>query len=226
MRCRTPFLHLNGGHPHIPRTTSQQTVDNRTKELRIHIIDIGLNELANSLTGFEPVIVEGDAENGKTLAASCIVCHGEDFSGHASERAPALSQLSDWYLQTQMQKFKHGIRGGDVGDSDGYAMKELMQDFSTQQMADLAAYIRTQNPKQPKATLDGDPVKGKELYNNCIACHQMDQHGNKELKAPGLAGLSDYDEKITCIIFVLTSWAFMKYSRLFQIFDFQSDFSS
>lgn len=155
-------------------------------------IDIGLNELANSLQGFEPTIVEGDAANGKTLAAACIVCHGEDFSGHASERAPSLSQLSDWYLQSQMQKFKQGIRGGDVNDADGFAMKELMQDFSTQQMADLSAYIRTQSSKQPKPTLDGDPVKGKVLYNNCFACHQPDGSGLKELKVPALAGLPDY----------------------------------
>ncbi|EDM28088.1 probable secreted glycosyl hydrolase [Lentisphaera araneosa HTCC2155] len=155
-------------------------------------IDIGLNELANSLTGFEPVIVEGDAANGKTLAAACIVCHGEDFAGHASERAPGLSQLSDWYLQSQMQKFKQGIRGGDVNDADGYAMKVLMQDFSTQQMADLSAYIRTQTIKQPKPTLAGDPVKGKVLYNNCFACHQPDGSGLKELKVPALTGLPDY----------------------------------
>lgn len=155
-------------------------------------IDIGLNELANSLTGFEAAIVEGDAEKGKILAKACIVCHGEDFSGHAAERAPSLSQLSDWYLQSQMQKFKQGIRGADVNDSDGYAMNILMQDYSTQQMADLAAYIRTKTFKQPKITLGGDPVKGKTLYNSCFACHQPDGGGLKALKAPAIAGLPDY----------------------------------
>jgi cytochrome c553 len=155
-------------------------------------IDIGLSELANSLQGFEADIIEGDAIKGKDLAKACIVCHGEDFSGHASERAPSLSQLSDWYLQGQMQKFKQGIRGGDVADADGYAMKVLMQDFSKQQMADLSAYIRTQKPKQPKATLDGNPVKGKAIYSTCFACHQADAGGLKALQVPALTGLPDY----------------------------------
>ena len=146
-------------------------------------IDLGLSELANSLQGFEPVIVEGDAENGKALATACIVCHGEDFSGHAAERAPALSQLSDWYLQGQMQKYKQGIRGADVTDADGYAMNVLMQDYSIQQMAYISAYIRTHIPKKPAATLEGNPEKGKLIYNTCLACHQPDGHGLKDLSS-------------------------------------------
>ncbi|MCH2205528.1 MAG: ThuA domain-containing protein [Lentisphaerales bacterium] len=155
-------------------------------------IDLGLSELANSLQGFEPVIVEGDAANGKVLAKACIVCHGEDFAGHAAERAPSMSQLSDWYMQAQMQKFKQGIRGGDVADADGYAMNTLMQNYSIQQMADLSAYIRTKSTKQPEATLGGDAEKGKALYISCVPCHQTNGFGNKDLKAPSLAGLPDY----------------------------------
>lgn len=67
-----------------------------------------------------------------------------------------------------------------------------MQDYSVQQMADLAAYIRMQTPRSPERTLDGDPVSGKKLYNSCFACHQPDGGGLKELKAPALAGLADY----------------------------------
>ena len=155
-------------------------------------IDLGLSDLANSLQGFEPVIVEGDAVKGKVLAKACIVCHGEDFSGHAAEKAPSISQLSNWYLQAQIQKFKQGIRGGDVADADGYAMNILMQNYSIQQMADLSAYIRTKTTKQPEATLGGDAEKGKALYISCVPCHQTNGFGNKDLKAPSLAGLPDY----------------------------------
>ena len=90
-----------------------------------------------------------------------------------------------------MQKFKHGIRGNDVADSDAFNMKVLMANYSHKQMADLAEYIRTFSPKQPEATQGGDPVKGKALYASCIACHGLDGRGNEALKAPSLLGLSD-----------------------------------
>jgi cytochrome c553 len=155
-------------------------------------LDLGLSRYHNQIQGFEAVILEGEISNGKKLSKSCIVCHGEDFSGYESERAPSLAQFSDWYLQSQLQKFKHGIRGGDVNDSDGYAMKVLMQNYSFQQIADLSAYISSLEPKNMVTTLVGDAKKGADLYKNCVSCHQADGLGNKDLQAPKLAGLSDF----------------------------------
>ncbi len=155
-------------------------------------LDLGLSRYHNQIQGFEAVILEGEISNGKKLSKSCIVCHGEDFSGYESERAPSLAQFSDWYLQSQLQKFKHGIRGGDVNDSDGYAMKVLMQNYSFQQIADLSAYINSLEPKNMVTTLVGDAKKGADLFKNCVSCHQADGLGNKDLQAPKLAGLSDF----------------------------------
>jgi cytochrome c553 len=154
-------------------------------------IDLGLTELANSLTGFEAEILIGNADRGKALTSSCISCHGNDFTGMVSERSPSLPQLSDWYMQSQMQKFKHNVRGYDVTDSDGTVMKALMQNYSHQQMADMVAYIRTFKPKEQAISLGGDPVKGKTHYQTCIACHQVDGKGNKLLNSPSLLGHSD-----------------------------------
>ena len=154
-------------------------------------IDLGLTELANSLTGFEAEILTGNADRGKVLASSCISCHGNDFTGMVSERSPSLPQLSDWYMQSQMQKFKHNVRGYEVTDSDGTVMKALMQNYSHQQMADMVAYIRTFKPKEQAISLGGDPLKGKTHYQTCIACHQVDGKGNKLLNAPSLLGHSD-----------------------------------
>ena len=108
-----------------------------------------------------------------------------------SERSPSLPQLSDWYMQSQMQKFKHNVRGYEVTDSDGMVMKGLMQEYSHQQMADMVAYIRTFKSKEQAISLGGDPVKGKTHYQTCIACHQVDGKGNKLLNAPSLLGHSD-----------------------------------
>jgi cytochrome c553 len=154
-------------------------------------IDLGLTELANSLTGFEAEILTGNADRGKALASSCISCHGNDFTGMVSERSPSLPQLSDWYMQSQMQKFKHNVRGYEVTDSDGNVMKALMQNYSHQQMADMVAYIRTFKSKEQTISLGGDPVKGKTHYQTCIACHQVDGKGNKLVNSPSLLGHSD-----------------------------------
>ncbi|MCH2175151.1 MAG: ThuA domain-containing protein [Lentisphaeria bacterium] len=154
-------------------------------------IDIGLSELVKDLKPFEVEVLEGDPENGKTYSASCVICHEKDFSGHVPERAPSLSQLQDWYLQGQMQKFKHGLRGYDVTDSDGSAMKSLMENYTHQQMADMVAYIKSFQAKPQKITLGGDPEKGKVLYTNCMACHGVNGSGNEALKSPNLTGLSD-----------------------------------
>ena len=154
-------------------------------------IDIGLNELANSIQGFSAEILEGNSERGQALTAACVICHATDFNGVAAQRTPPLTQLSDWYLQTQLQKFKHNVRGNDVSDSDGYLMKTLMVNYSHQQIADMVAHIKTHPHKPQSGSLGGDPIKGKEHYISCIACHQADGSGNQALKSPALTGLSD-----------------------------------
>ena len=154
-------------------------------------IDIGLSELANSIQGFEAKLLEGNAERGKALIPACVICHAPDFNGIAAQRTPPLSHLSDWYLQTQLQKFKHNVRGNDVSDSDGYLMKTLMANYSDQQLADIVAHIKTHPHKAPTNTLGGDPIKGKQLYTSCITCHQADGSGSRQLNSPALRGLSD-----------------------------------
>lgn len=156
-----------------------------------HGIDLGLSELANRIKGFEAKILEGNAERGKELARACIVCHGSDFSGIPAQRTPSLPQFSTWYLQTQLQKYRHNIRGYDVSDADGFLMKTLMSNYSHQQIADLAAFIKTFQVRPQTITLGGDPEKGKALYANCVTCHKENAQGNRTLQAPRLAGLSD-----------------------------------
>ena len=154
-------------------------------------IDIGLSELANSIKGFEAKIVKGDATKGKVPTTACIVCHSPDFTGVLEHRSPSLPQLSTWYLQSQLQKFKHNVRGNDATDSDGFMMKALMRSYSHQQIADMVAYIKTHKPKAHPITLGGDPVRGKALYVSCIDCHQANGRGKPELKSPSIVGHSD-----------------------------------
>ena len=129
---------------------------------------------------------------GKEYSKSCVGCHGKNFTGLISERSPSLPQLSNWYMQGQLQKYKQNILGYKVEDSDGYSMSTLMKDYSNQQIADMVSYIKTFQPRKQLNILNGDLENGKIEYQlNCMACHQENGKGNKQLHAPNLVGLSD-----------------------------------
>ena len=40
----------------------------------------------------------------------CTVCHGSQLKGNVNIGAPRLTGLSQWYIERQLKKFKHGLR--------------------------------------------------------------------------------------------------------------------
>ena len=87
-------------------------------------------------------IVDGDASRGRTLYTSCAACHGADASGNEALASPALTGLNDWYLLTQLENFKSGIRGSNPADTYGMQMRAsaaLLVD--EQAMKDVVRYI-------------------------------------------------------------------------------------
>ncbi len=54
----------------------------------------------------------GDVQAGQTGYAVCVACHGAKGEGNVAQKAPPLIGQSDWYLFSQLKKFKAGIRGG------------------------------------------------------------------------------------------------------------------
>ena len=142
---------------------------------------------------FTAEILKGNAGRGRELAASCIACHGTDLNGDDGRKSPALASQSEWYLITQMQKYKHGLRGADVSDVNALAMKDVTSKLSSQEMADVAAYIKKSfKGKKHKVSLGGSPEKGKQLYALCVACHGPEGQGNEQIKSPKLSGLQDW----------------------------------
>ena len=71
----------------------------------------------------------GNPETGKIYFATCIQCHGEDGRGNIDEFGPPLVGASDWYLLTQLQNFKAGIRGTHPDDITGAKMRGLGDQF-------------------------------------------------------------------------------------------------
>ena len=91
-----------------------------------------------------PSLAGGDATRGQALYAPCIACHGVDGAGNQALGSPPINQLNDWYLLTQLQHFKAGVRGTRPGDTNGALMRPMSMTLADEQaMKDVIAYIVT-----------------------------------------------------------------------------------
>jgi cytochrome c553 len=91
-----------------------------------------------------PTLEGGNPETGKIYFAVCVQCHGANAGGNIDELGPPLADASDWYLLTQLQNFKAGIRGTHPGDVTGAKMRPFSMTLPTEQaMKDVIAYIKT-----------------------------------------------------------------------------------
>lgn len=91
-----------------------------------------------------PQLEGGDPAKGQALYAPCIACHNVDGSGMQALGSPPINHQSDWYLLTQLQHFKAGVRGAKPGDTGGALMRPMsMILIDEQAMRDVIAYIVT-----------------------------------------------------------------------------------
>jgi len=154
------------------------------------------------------VFAQGNASAGKTKAASCAGCHGEDGNS-AMPGFPKLAGQHAGYLSKQLHAFKSGARNAPM-------MAPLALGLDDQAIEDIAAYYAgnkiSGNPapklpdnddddapaktdEQKKAELEALITHGKDLYRNgnlsrevsaCIACHGPYAEGNKPASYPSL----------------------------------------
>ncbi len=130
----------------------------------------------------------GDPENGKTLSATCVACHGAD--GNSVTGAwPKLAGQHSSYIVKQLQNYKSGARENAI-------MAGIAAMLSEQDMNDLAAYFSSQQIKYGVA--DPQYVElGEQIYRagiresgvpSCMACHGPAGKGNPAANYPSLAG--------------------------------------
>lgn len=130
----------------------------------------------------------GDAEAGKSKAATCVACHAEDGNS-AVPSFPKLAGLGEKYLFQQLQYIRDGVR--PVAQMAGQ-----VDDMSDQDLADLAAYYDSKT--RSGSTADPDLVElGEQVYRAgipernvaaCIACHSPSGAGNDPAGFPALGG--------------------------------------
>lgn len=86
-----------------------------------------------------PLLASGNADNGKTKAATCVACHGAD--GNAVDpQYPRLAGQYNEYIQQSLHEYKDGRRNNAI-------MKGFAGTLSDQDIEDLAAYFSSMPTK-------------------------------------------------------------------------------
>jgi cytochrome c oxidase subunit 2 len=150
------------------------------------------------LLGASACSVVGEREPPPVAAAElfqlCQQCHGEQALGNQPVNAPSIAGLPQWYIESQLKKFKQGGRGTHFDDLTGMQMRPMaMSLHNDTEIQVIAQYVASLPASKPAPALSGgDANRGKTLFAPCVACHQADAGGNEALKAPPLNHANDW----------------------------------
>ena len=130
----------------------------------------------------------GDADMGKSKIAMCSGCHGSDGNS-AVASFPKLAGQGEKYLTKQLKDIKSGRRKID-------SMTGILDGFSDQDLADIAAFYSSQNIQisgaQEKNLDIGEAIyRGGNIETGvaaCTGCHSPSAQGNNPAGYPSLGG--------------------------------------
>jgi cytochrome c oxidase subunit 2 len=89
----------------------------------------------------------GDPKAGEALYATCGSCHGDQGAGNQDLGAPRLAGVDDWYLATELRKFKSGVRGTNPKDREGRLMRPMARTLADEDaVRNVVAYVETLKP--------------------------------------------------------------------------------
>jgi cytochrome c553 len=119
---------------------------------------------------------EGDVNVGARLAENCKSCHGDDGNTKKA-KMPTLAGQDAKYFIKAMNHYKDGKRLNQK-------MFEAVEQFSEQDMIDLATYYAAQEPVKRNVRA---PLKSAEWIKRCVRCHGTDGNSS-DPRFPMLAG--------------------------------------
>lgn len=125
------------------------------------------------------IAADGDVERGRTLAYSCMGCHGiEEYkNAYPKYSVPKLGGQNTAYIQAALSEYQSGSRWHPT--MQGYAAS-----LSAQDRADLAAWFTSTAPIKSAGKPVGTPPPAAAA---CGACHGSDGIGTLD-EYPNLAG--------------------------------------
>jgi cytochrome c oxidase subunit 2 len=140
-----------------------------------------------------PAGAAGDAAAGRGNFGLCEACHGVQAEGAREFGAPRIAGIEPWYLRRQLEAFREGRRGAHPADQRGQQMRLMAAAVAEEQVIeDLGAWLATLAPQTAQPGPDGDPARGRQLYETCAACHGAAGQGSEPLGAPALRGREDW----------------------------------
>ena len=130
----------------------------------------------------------GDAAAGQSKAAMCAACHGANGNS-AVANFPKLAGQGEKYLTKQLKDIKSGSR--KVVEMTG-----LLNAYSDQDLADIAAYYASKNIQMAGAK-EENLDRGESVYRGgnietgvpaCTGCHSPSGQGNAPAGYPAIGG--------------------------------------
>ena len=122
------------------------------KQMNFHVKDFTQAQL-DSFVGYVLTLedtpaektIDADTTRGEQLyVQSCSTCHGEDGMGIKELNSPRLAGMTDWYMVTQLQKYRAGLRGDNADDTFGQQMMPFAKALPDDQaVLEVVAYINT-----------------------------------------------------------------------------------
>jgi cytochrome c553 len=89
----------------------------------------------------------GDPKAGAALYATCGACHGDNGAGNQDLGAPRIAGVDDWYLATELRKFRSGVRGTNPKDREGRLMRPMARTLANEDaIRNVVAYVETLKP--------------------------------------------------------------------------------
>ncbi len=133
-------------------------------------------------------------DRGAALWDTCAACHGENGEGDRSYHAPAIAGMPEWYVTSQLTKFKEGVRADHPDDVTGLRMRPMARSLMLEgDLESVSKHVASLPPVVPASTYAEPNLEaGKSSYMVCLACHGPDGAGNEALKAPPLVGQNDW----------------------------------
>ena len=146
------------------------------------ILDASLDEIEGDSTLLEFALAGGRS----AFAVNCSQCHGLGASG--SPGYPNLND-DDWVWGGKLGEIDQSIRFGIRSDHDEARVGDMpafLRDgiLEQAQVEDVAAYVLSLSGTVEDAAAS---ARGAEVFaEQCVACHQEDGVGSRELGAPNL----------------------------------------
>ena len=87
------------------------------------------------LSGCQAGARSNPSQRGKELFVTCAECHGPTGEGNAAIGAPNIAGMNAWYIETELQKFRAGVRGAQFDDVEGMRMRPMSLSLPSDSMS-------------------------------------------------------------------------------------------